>query len=355
MRPTVRGSEAVGARQSVLLIGCHGAAGLTVSPPELSGMGATMGQASRGKVWERITRTVWVTGAVTDDQLAQIRAAAPTADVRYFATREALEARIAEAEIVAGHVTAPALARAARLRWVQRWTAGPDALLYPEMVASAVVCTCCKGNGAIPLAEHAIMLMLLLNRDGRRWLRDQEARRWEHRPHGELNGLTCGIIGLGHAGQDLALKCQAFHMRVLGIRRTPRPTPRVDDVLPLDRLHDLLAMSDFVVVTAPRTPETIGLLGEAEFRAMKSTAHYICFSRGGIADDRALLRCKRGGSRGRGWTHTGRNPSHRTASSGTSRMRSSPRTTARRRRPRDSVAWISLWRTCAATRPVSRS
>jgi len=45
-----------------------------------------------------------------------------------------------------------------------------------------------------------------------------------------------------------------------------------------------------VVVTAPKTPETIGMLGEAEFRAMKPSAYYICFSRGGIADDAVLLR-----------------------------------------------------------------
>ena len=234
--------------------------------------------------------TVFISGAVTADQLAQIRATASGSDVRYFATREALEERIEEAEVVAGNLSAPALARAERLRWVQSWAAGPDALLYPEMIASPVVCTSCKGNGAIPLAEHAIMLMLMLNRDAVTWLRDQDARRWAHRPHGELNGLTCGIIGLGYSGEDLALKCKAFHMRVLGIRRTPRPTPNVDEVFPHERLHELLSASDFVVVTAPRTSETIGMLGEAQFRAMKPTAHYICFSRGGIADDRALLR-----------------------------------------------------------------
>lgn len=234
--------------------------------------------------------SVFITGQVTDAQLAQIRTAASGADVRYFGTRDELEARIEEAEVVAGNIGAPTLARAARLQWVQSWAAGPDTLMFPEMIASPVICTSCKGNGAIPLAEHAIMLMLMLNRDALRWVRDQSAHRWEHRPHAELNGLTCGIIGLGHSGQDLALKCKAFHMRTLGIRRTPQPTPNVDEVLPQERLHDLLGASDFVVMTAPRTPETVGMLGEAEFRAMRPTAHYVCFSRGGIADDDALLR-----------------------------------------------------------------
>src|SRR5207249_9723649 len=95
---------------------------------------------------------------------------------------------------------------------------------------------------------------------------------------------------LGYSGQDLAFKCQAFHMRVIGIRRTAQPTPHVDELFTHDRLHEFLGQADFVVVTAPRTPETTGMLGEAEFRAMKPTAYYICFSRGGIADDDVLLR-----------------------------------------------------------------
>jgi len=150
--------------------------------------------------------------------------------------------------------------------------------------------TSCASNGAIPLAEHAVMLMLMLSRDAPRWLKNQAESRWERWYHPELTGLTCGIIGLGFSGQDLALKLKAFHMRVIGIRRTPRPTPNVDEVLPPERLHDLLGPSDFVVMTAPRTPDTRGMLGEAEFRAMQPTAYYVCFSRGGIADDAALLR-----------------------------------------------------------------
>src|SRR5438093_522114 len=235
--------------------------------------------------------TVYLAGEVQPHQLDQIRAAAPGADVRYFKTNRELEENIAEAEIVAtSRLSADALARAKRLKMVQSWAAGPDALMTPEMKASDVVCTSCKGNGAIPLAEHAMMLMLMLNRDARRWLRAQGEHRWDHWSHSELNGLTCGIIGLGNSGRDLALKCKAFHMRVLGVRRSDRPTPNVDELFGHDRLHDFLGQSDFVVVTAPRTPETAGMLGEAEFRAMKPTAYYICFSRGGIADDAALLR-----------------------------------------------------------------
>lgn len=234
--------------------------------------------------------TVFVTGQVAGQQLDRVRAAAPGADCRYFADQAALEVVIEEAEVVGGAVSRTALARARRLKWIHSWAAGPDKQLFPEMVASPVVMTCSKGNGAIPLAEHAMMLMLMLNRDALAWLRAQQEHTWERRVHNELNGLTCGIIGLGHSGQDLALKAKAFHMRVIGVRRSLQPTPNVDEVFPHERLHEFLAQSDFVVVTAPLTPETKGMLGEAELRAMKHTACYICFSRGGIADDAALLR-----------------------------------------------------------------
>jgi phosphoglycerate dehydrogenase-like enzyme len=234
--------------------------------------------------------TIFLTGEVNPQQLAQIRSAVPAADVRYFDTQDELEAEIELADIVGGPVSPAALARARKLKWVQSWLAGTNRQLYPEMIASPVVLTSVAGNGAISMAEHAVMLMLMLARDTRRWLKNQEERKWERWFHPELTGQTCGIIGLGYSGQDLALKLKAFHMRTIGIRRTPRPTPNVDEVFPRERLHDLLAQSDFVVVTAPRTPETRGMLGEAEFRAMKPSAFYVCYSRGGIADDAALLR-----------------------------------------------------------------
>ncbi|MGE3271185.1 MAG: D-2-hydroxyacid dehydrogenase [Chloroflexota bacterium] len=234
--------------------------------------------------------TVFLTGELSADQQAQIRAAAPAATVRYFGNRAEMEAEIEQADIVAGSVSAVALAKAARLKWVQSWAAGTNEILYPEMVASPVVVTSCASNGAVPLAEHAIMLMLMLSRNAPRWLKNQATNTWERWYHPELAGQTCGIIGLGYSGKDLALKAKAFHMRVIGTRRTPQPTEHVDEVFSTDRLRELLAQSDFVVMTAPRTPETLGMLGEAEFRAMKPTAYYICFSRGGIADDAALLR-----------------------------------------------------------------
>lgn len=220
------------------------------------------------------------------DRISGVRGVRAT----FFTDRATMAAEIPDAEVVAGRLDAQMLGAASRLKWVQSWAAGPDEALFPEMVESPVLLTSCKGNGAVPLAEHALLLMLMLNRNAVRWVDAQRDHRWDRFTHGELSGLTCGIIGLGNSGSDLALKAQAFHMQVLGIRRKQEPVRGVDELLPPDGLGDLLRRSDFVVVTAPRTTETSGLLGEPQLKMMKPTAHLICFSRGGIVDDDALLR-----------------------------------------------------------------
>ena len=223
-------------------------------------------------------------------RLARLRPRFPAARIEYFDDRELMGERAADAEVIAGEISPANFVRAGKLRWFHTWAAGPDPLLFPEMVRSSVVLTCSRGNGAFPLAEHAMMLMLMLNRNAPRWFRAQQEHRWDWFMHGELNGLVCGIIGLGHSGVDLAEKAKAFHMHVLGMRRRPGPAPFVDEMMSRDQLDEFLRRSDVVVITAPITQETRGMIGEAQLRAMKPSALLICFSRGGIVDDTALLR-----------------------------------------------------------------
>jgi phosphoglycerate dehydrogenase-like enzyme len=236
---------------------------------------------------------VLVTGPVTEHQLAQIARTAPGARVEYVVEPAGLVGRMAAAHVLAApaeQVSPLLLRRADELRWVHLWAAGADAALSSELVEHPATLTSSKGHGAVPLAEHAMMLMLMLNRDAPRWLRAQQEHRWEPFAHGELNGSTVGIIGLGNAGRDLARKAKAFHMTVLGMRRGTQVPDHVDELCTHDRLGEMLARCDFVVVTTPRTAETAGLIGEQQFRQMKSTAHFVCISRGGVADDAALLR-----------------------------------------------------------------
>ncbi len=240
--------------------------------------------------------TVLVTGKFSPENMELMRQAAPNVDLRFVPRLVDGDDGLADVEAIAGTVKATHLARATRLKWVHSWAAGADNDLFPEMLDSPVVLTSSAGNGAIPLAEHSLLLMLMLNRDVPRWMRAQAERKWERFTHPELNGLTVGIFGLGNSGSDLALKAKAFHMRVLGLRRNAeRPVPGVDRMFSIDQLQPFLAESDFVVVTTPSTPETLGMFDAAAFKAMKRSAYFICISRGGIAVDDALLEALREG------------------------------------------------------------
>ena len=233
---------------------------------------------------------VLITGSdIGPEKLAEeTRAISPRLDVTVLPNKEALPELAARSEIIAGALPSSLLPKAPHLKWLHSWAAGVD--VTPEIKASSVTFTSSKGNGAIPLAEHVILLMLMLARKSAEILQAQKEHRWAKTVHGELTGQTLGIIGLGNSGSDLAKKAKAFHMRVIGVRRTPTPNPDVDKQFPLTRLHEFLGQCDWVAMTAPATPETKHMLGEAEFRAMKPSAHYICISRGQTAEPEALLR-----------------------------------------------------------------
>src|SRR5262249_12531576 len=141
------------------------------------------------------------------------------------------------------------------------------------------------------IAEHALALMLMLARNLHVVLRNQPQRRWDRgvaRTVADLHGKTLAVVGAGNIGQHIARLARASGMRGLACRRRDRPTPFVDRVYPLIDLRAMLAEADFVAVAAPLTRHTEGLLGPAEFGAMKRGAVYVNVSRGGVAQEAAL-------------------------------------------------------------------
>jgi|GEM_PF-2535448 phosphoglycerate dehydrogenase-like enzyme len=237
------------------------------------------------------------------DMVPDMQAAAPDRDIVYLERQRELDFEeevertrltaesISGVEIVASFdLGLDALRRADKLKWLHIWSAGIDHLLYSELVDHPVIITSAKGSGGIPMSEFAMFMMLMWAKHGPHYLDAQQDRRWDIKHNLELNGSTVGIIGLGNSGADLAHKCKAFHMSVLGLRRSDTPCPDVDEMYTHDRIQQFLEQCDFVVVTTPVTDETRGLLGEAEFKTMKSSAIFIVTSRGGVADDDALLK-----------------------------------------------------------------
>ena len=104
----------------------------------------------------------------------------------------------------------------------------------------------------------------------------------------DVGGATLGVIGMGRIGEAVARRGKGFDMRVLYHNRSRKPEAEVAYGVEYAELDDLLMESDFVVILAPFTPETVGLIGARELGLMKNTAALINVARGGIVDESAL-------------------------------------------------------------------
>jgi phosphoglycerate dehydrogenase-like enzyme len=179
--------------------------------------------------------------------------------------------------------------------------------LTPAARDRDVLVTNARGVFSRPIAEHVLLMILAVSRHLPELLELQRERTWQPLEGRELRELTIGIVGYGSLGRSVASLASAFGARVIALRRRPEGAaaagtdeedgfpfePRVDQVFGPDRLHELLAASDIVVLAAPLTPETEGMIDEAAIGAMKRDAWLINVARGRLVDDTALVRALR--------------------------------------------------------------
>ena len=196
--------------------------------------------------------------------------------------------------IIASRLPRGISARAPQLKWVQYVGAGLDHLMpADELRRATYVITNFSGVHAIPLAEAVLTMMLTFVKSWSVFHDQQRRHLWQRHVIGELHGQTVGIIGLGRVGRQIARVCSSLGMRVVAVRRsepTGVPVDHVEHVFSRTQLHELLAVSDFVVGSAPATPETHHMLGEAELRHMKPGAYLINVGRGQLIDEPVLVR-----------------------------------------------------------------
>ena len=188
------------------------------------------------------------------------------------------------------------LRAAPRLRWFHTISAGVDPLLIPELMTRDVVMTNNTGAYDVPIAEFVLAAMFAAAKRLPDHQRDQRERRWRGGAagaHAELRDAVLVIVGLGSIGGELARLARPLGMRVVGVRRSVRPDPNVERMLPPDRLADAAREADYLAVTAALTRETRGLVSRAVIAAMKPTAWLINIARGPIVDEAALLEAVR--------------------------------------------------------------
>ena len=252
----------------------------------------------------------------TDSQLARLRAVSPQLEIVQKSVTEGFDSHATDPffdgdeEIFYGFMPPRDLSRAPHLQWVQLHSAGINHLTDHPILDSPIRITTSSGIHAVPIGEFSIAMFAALARRVPRmallqsraeWPRD----RWRTFLGTELHGKTLGVIGYGSIGRHVArIAKNGFGMRVLALSRSgTRPDrgyvepgtgdPRgefPDAWLAPQQLTDLLAQSDFVLVAAPLTPATRGLIGTAELRAMKPSAFIVNIARAEIIDEAALVR-----------------------------------------------------------------
>ena len=189
----------------------------------------------------------------------------------------------------------PAVFRLEGLKWFHTFSAGVDNAAFQVLIDRGAILTNSSGASAPSIAQYVLAMMLARAKPLAAWREQQAAREWKQIPSGELTGQTCGIIGTGAIGGEVARLAKAFNMRTIGARRSNVFTPYVDEQLPMTELNRLLAESDYVVLACPLTKETEGLIGERELRLMKPTATLINVARGRVVVERALIAALREG------------------------------------------------------------
>ena len=222
--------------------------------------------------------------------------------------RETIRQRLPEADVAfTPFIDRDVFPQATRLRWVQSPAVGVGSLLFPDMLASGVVMTSARGIRARSIAEHVLGVTIALARRFPAAMRAQIAHRWAQAElEGAdvdvraLRGQRMGIVGLGAIGLELVKIAAPFGFQISAIRRRAdeAPPPGVEAVWPPNRLLDLLAQSDVVVLAAPHTPETKHLIGRRELAAIKPGALLVNIARGKLVDDEAVIEALRDGRLG---------------------------------------------------------
>ncbi len=231
----------------------------------------------------------------------------PELEVNQFNSYENVEQHIADVEILFGISIRPEQFLAARkLRWIHSQAAAVHQLMFPELVKSDVTVTNARDVHGPVVAEQVIAMIYALAKQIPEAVRFQQKHEWgqgtisKMTAPREIDGATVGLVGLGSIGRNVAKHAAALGMRVIAVREHPekeRPQ-HVDEVLPSSKLPELLRQSDYVVLSAPVTPETTGMIGREQLAAMQPHARLINVGRGPLIDEAALINALREGKIG---------------------------------------------------------
>jgi D-2-hydroxyacid dehydrogenase (NADP+) len=181
------------------------------------------------------------------------------------------------------------LEKASNLKWIQALGTGVDGIVDRPSLRKETIVTNLHGIHGAPVSEAALMSMLALSRDLPRTLRNQAKHTWERFPARLLKDKTVGIFGIGVIAEELAPKCKAFGMTVVGISSARRTLPGFDRIYARDELEQAVRELDYLVLLTPYSAQTRGIVGARIFSSMKPTSYLVNLARGGVVDEAALI------------------------------------------------------------------
>lgn len=181
------------------------------------------------------------------------------------------------------------------IQWVHATSAGVDALMFPALKQSDIPVTNARGIFNRGIAEYVLGAILMFAKDTLGNLHYQHQERWQHRETRLIRGQQALVIGAGSIGTTVGQLLNAVGMEVIGTARSERDIEGFRKVHAQSQLPELLPHADYVVITAPLTPDTEGLFDEAAFKHLKPSAHLINVGRGPIVKTEALVQALQSG------------------------------------------------------------
>ncbi|MFB6156081.1 MAG: D-2-hydroxyacid dehydrogenase [Haloferacaceae archaeon] len=237
-------------------------------------------------------------GMPAEEYVDILRERLPEKDIALARTPEEERELLASAPVATGLTLDPSVLPAAEnLRLFACAYAGTGHLPMDDLREHGVAVTNGAGVHGPNIGEHVLGFLLSFARGFHTAWRRKERREWRSFPTRELEGSTVSVFGLGALGQAIVERLEPFDVTTLGVRYSPEkggPTDEVHGLEDAGAVHDVLARSDYVVVAAPLTDLTRGLVDDEAFRTMKPDAVLVNVGRGPIVDTDALVSALRG-------------------------------------------------------------
>lgn len=176
------------------------------------------------------------------------------------------------------------------LQYIQLTSAGFDRVPMDYVKEHNITINNARGVYSAPMAEYAVSGVLQLYKQGRFFMENQKAHRWEKRRDlKELSGQSVCILGCGSVGTECAKRFEAFECKVYGVDIVVRDIEHYSHVYHLNDVKEALSKADIVVITLPLTDETHHMFNEEIFSAMKTGTVLVNIARGALVDTDELI------------------------------------------------------------------